>query len=157
MQRYMQQIDLFTGEVLEHGCMVYVPQRPKFTEAFVMAFQDGLVKLATDRTMTGEQWRVLAYLMGRLDFENYIHIPQTSICAALGMRAPHVSRAIAALVKRGVLIRGPKVGQVGTLRLSPETGWRGRVKSFQEERAKRLGLVHSTKEAIRGKSPRERP
>lgn len=143
-QRRVQQVDVETGEVMQAGVMVYIAQRPKIREGFVMTFQDGLVRLATDRSITGEQWRVLALLMGKLDFENYIHLPQASICEALNMKAPNVSRAIAELVKKGVLVRGPKVGRVGTLRLSPGLGWKGRVRSLQEERKRRLALVHTT-------------
>lgn len=157
MQRYVQQIDVQTGEVLEAGCMVYVPQRPKITEGWVMTFQDGLVRLAQDRSITGEQWRVLAFLMGKLDFENYIHVPQTAVCEALDLKAPHVSRAITELVRKGVLVRGPKVGQVGTLRLSPGLGWKGRVRNLQAERSRRLALVHSAKPSIGAKGSQKRP
>lgn len=156
MQRYVQQIDVQTGEVLPAGVMVYVPQRPKIAEGWVMTFQDGLVRLAQDRSITGEQWRVLAFLMGKLDFENYIHVPQTAVGEALGLKAPNVSRAVAELVRKGVLVRGPKVGQVGTLRLSPGLGWKGRVRNLQEEQKKRLALVHSSKPSIGGKSPHKR-
>ena len=121
-----------------------------------MTFQDGLVRLATDKSITGEQWRVLAFLMGRLDFENYIHLPQQTVCDALEMKAPNVSRAIAELVKKGVLTRGPKVGRVNTLRLSPGLGWKGRVRSLQEERKRRLALVHTSTPSIGGKGPHRR-
>jgi len=106
-----------------------------------MTFQDGLLKLATDKSVTGEQWRVLAYLMGRLDFENYIHLPQQELCDKLGMQPSNVSRAIAGLTTKGVIVKGPRVGRVGTLRLNPGLGWKGRVRSLQEARKRRLSVV----------------
>lgn len=139
----VQQIDAHTGELLEGGSLVYIPQRARIKEGWVMTFQDGLVKLAQDRSLTQQQWRVLAFLMGKLDFENFIHLPQTAIAEALEMHKTHVSTAISELVKKHILVRGPKVGRVGTLRLSSTLGWKGRVRSLQEERRKRLALVSS--------------
>jgi hypothetical protein len=37
-----------------------------------MTFPDGLINLAKDREISARAWRVLALLMGKLDFENYI-------------------------------------------------------------------------------------
>src|SRR6476660_6522039 len=138
MQRNVRQVDVETGEVLEAGVMVYVQQRPKIREGWMMTFQDGLVRLAQDRSITGEQWRVLAYLMGRLDFENFIYVPQAEVARALAMQPSHVSRAIAALTSKRVLVRGPMVGRVGTMRLSHGLGWKGRVRSLQAEQRRHL-------------------
>ena len=121
-----------------------------------MAFQEGLAKLAQDREVTGEQWRVLAYLMGRLDFENYINVPRGKIAEALAMKPSNLSRAIAGLVKKGVIIQGPKVGSSTTLRLSPGLGWKGRVRTLQEERKRRLALVHTAPQSPGGRSDHKR-
>jgi DNA-binding transcriptional ArsR family regulator len=143
MQRTVRQIDVETGEVLEAGVMVYMPQRPKISEGWVMTFQDAFIRLASDRTLKGEQLRVLMYLIGKLDFENWIHVPQVEIADVLGMRASHVSRTIAALTSKGLLTKGPKLGRVGTLRLSLNVGWKGRVRSLQAERKHGLTIVKS--------------
>ena len=130
-----------TGELLGAGVMVYMPQRPKIAEGWVMSFQDAFIKLAADRTIKGEQLRVLLYLIGKLDFENWVHVPQAEIADVLGMTAPQVSRSIAALTAKGLLTRGPKLGRVGTLRLSLNVGWKGRVRSLQAERKRHLSVV----------------
>lgn len=143
VQRVVRQVDTRTGEVLADGLLVYCPVRPKVKEAFVMTFQDALKALAKDRTMTGEQWRVLSFLMSRLDFENYIYAPQTEVAKELGMKKPNVSRAVTALIQRGIIHRGPKVGSAQTMRLDPYLGWRGRVRSLEKARAARLKLVSS--------------
>ena len=106
-----------------------------------MSFQDAFIKLAADRTIKGEQLRVLLYLIGKLDFENWVHVPQAEIADVLGMTAPQVSRSIAALTAKGLLTRGPKLGRVGTLRLSLNVGWKGRVRSLQAERKRHLSVV----------------
>jgi DNA-binding MarR family transcriptional regulator len=140
-QRHVGQFDMATGELLPEGKLVYIVDRGPKIRGFVMTFQDGLIKLARDKSLTQHQWRVLAYLMGRLDFENYIHLPQVEVATALEMAAPHVSAAIRELLQKGILIRGPKVGRVATLRLSDNLGWKGRVRSLQEERKRRLTLI----------------
>jgi DNA-binding MarR family transcriptional regulator len=141
MQRTVRQIDAETGELLEAGVMVYMPQRPKIAEGWVMTFQDAFVRLAADKTIKQEQMRVLLYLIGRLDFENWIHVPQVEISEKLDIAAPNVSRAIAALTAKGLLSRGPKLGRVATLRLSLNVGWKGRVRSLQDARKRHLSVV----------------
>lgn len=143
MRRMLRQVDLQTGEVLGEGALVFCPVRPKVKEAFVMTFQEALKALSKDRTITGSQWRVLSYLMSRLDFENFIYAPQAEVARELGMHKPHVSRAIASLIARGIIHRGPKVGAAQTMRLDPYLGWRGRVRSMEKARAARLQLVVS--------------
>ena len=120
-----------------------------------MVFQEGLLRLTADGTMTLRQSRVLFYLMGRLTFENYIHVPQSEIAKHTGIARPHVSEAVSALVKKGILIRGPKVGVVTTLRLSDTFGWKGRVRSLQDERQRRLTIaVNNDARISHAKGPR---
>lgn len=90
-----------------------------------MAFyQDSLRWLATEN-LPNEQYRVLLYLLGKLDFENYIRIPQKDVAEALGMKRPAVTRAIGGLLKRDVLAR-IKIGTANTYRLNPYVGYKGK-------------------------------
>ena len=149
-QRRVQQIDVETGEVLEGGTLVLLPQRPRIREGWLMTFQDALKVVAADRELTATQLRVLLYSMGRLDFENYIHLSQAEIARELGVKPPNVSAAVAALVRKKILTKGPRVGRVSTLRLSPDFGWKGRYSSLLAERKRSLKLV------VGGKSAQER-
>jgi len=72
--------------------------------------------------------RVLCYLLARLDFDNWIHVEQRQIAEALRMKQSNVSRAISALVDRGILHRGPRDARIATYRLDPCFGWRGTAK-----------------------------
>lgn len=139
MQRRVRQVDISTGEVLEGG-LVFVPARAKIRGWF-MTFQAPLEALAKDASLTQRQWRVLTFMMSRLDFENFIHLSQSGIAEALNIKRPNVSAAVAALVKRGIVLKGPKVGQVSTYRLSNNLGWKGRVRNLETERKRRLSLV----------------
>lgn len=157
MQRRVQQIDVETGEVLEGGTLVYLPIRARIKEGWVMVFQEVLGRLAEDRELTMTQLRVLLFLVSRLDFENYIHISQADVARGLGLAPSHVSPAVSVLVKKGVLMRGPKVGRVYTLKLSPNLGWKGRVKNLQEARREKLRLLPGGLDPIPSDPPGRRP
>ena len=131
--KIIKQIDLATGELLD-GCVVYVPYRPKMRGGWFMAFQEAFLEMAKDREITGEVGRVLYYFFGKLDFENYIHLPQTEIAEALGMQKSHVSRAVKLLCDKRIIIKGPKTGRIITYRLNPYFGWKGNVRSMSAAR-----------------------
>ena len=141
MQRRLGTIDLDTGEVLEEGVPVWIGRKPKITERWFMALQEGIEQLAKDCELTGEHYRVLLYLMSRLDFQNYIQVPQNDIAEALGMRKQNVSRAVKLLEQKNIILRGSKVGRSNTFRLSSNLGWKGNVKSLREAQKKSLEVV----------------
>jgi DNA-binding MarR family transcriptional regulator len=142
-QQPLVQIDPTTGEQLEFTLVAMPAPRARIKEGWFMIFQDGLTKLAADGTLTARQLRVLMFLMSKLSFENYIHVPNVDIAKGTGIAKTHVSDAVSVLKDKGILLAGPKVGRVVTLRLSDTFGWKGRVRSLQEERKKRMRLVHS--------------
>ncbi len=139
MIRQFEQVDVQTGEVLE-GTFVYVPNRQR-VKGWFMAFQDPFEALVTSQNLNHTQLRVLLYMMSKLDFENYVHVPQVTIAKALKVAPPNVSAAVAALLDKGIVLAGPKVMRARTFRLSPDLGWKGRVKNLEAERKRRLKLV----------------
>ena len=88
--------------------------------------------LAKDRELWGLTRAVLDYLCGRLDFENFIHVPQQEIADYLGAHRPDVTASITKLVKKGILIKGPSVGRSSSYRLNPSYGWKGDNKKAKE-------------------------
>jgi len=84
--------------------------------------------IAADRELTLEPKNVLLYLFSRLDFDNFIQVPQFEIAEALKMDKAKVSKAIKILVEKGILIRGPKVGHSYAFRLNPNYGYKGNPK-----------------------------
>lgn len=150
--RHVEQIDAETGQVLQ-GCMVYIPYRPKHTEGFFMAFQDGLMEIAKDDELTGADFRVLLHLFGQLSFENYLHISQKDIAEALRMQKQHVSRAMRLLIAKGIVLDGPKIGRMKTYRLSPNLGWKGRVTSLEQYRRNQLHVIPGGKDPAATENP----
>jgi predicted transcriptional regulator len=127
--------------------------RRKFIKGgFFMAIQDGFVWLATLK-LEGRTKDVLFYVMGRLDFENYINLSQKDIAEALGMQKSHVSTAMKELEEHGIIHKGAKTGQSWTYRLDPNLGYKGRAKNlkkYQETidraRAKGFDLIEGKKD-----------
>ena len=126
--KYIEQVDQKTGEVLQ-GCMVWIPERPKLTERWFMAFQDAFEELAKDREITNEPRRVLDYMFSKLDFENFIQLSQKEIIEILGINKSNVSKAIKLLTRKQIVLEGPKVGRSRCYRLNPNYGWKGRLKT----------------------------
>lgn len=118
-----------------------------------MAFQDGLVEIAKDDELTLQPKNVLFYLLGQLDFENYLHVSQRDIADALGMQKQHVSRAMRLLIAKGIVLDGPKVGRMKTYRLSPNLGWKGRVTNLEKYRRDQLRVISGGKDKVVTETP----
>jgi len=144
MKKHIEQVDVETGEIL--GRMVWVPYKPRLTERWFMAFQDTFIEIAKDPDMTGETMKVLMYLFGKLDFENFIQQSQQDIAKALGMQKQNISRAIRMLVSKQIIFEGPRVGRSKCFRLNPNYGWKGKVKTLQEARREQLTVIQGGKE-----------
>ena len=54
--------------------MVWIPERPKLTERWFMAFQDAFEELAKDREITNEPRRVLDYMFSKLGLRKFYTI-----------------------------------------------------------------------------------
>lgn len=143
-------VDLDTGEVFQ-GVPVWVgPKiRSPYGRRFYMSSQDALEALAKDPDMTGQAYRVFLYLCSRLDFENFIQVPQTEIAEELDIGRNRVSEAVALLERKHILLRGPKVGRASVFRLNPDFGWKGKVSNLNAARAERLKLVKANDQAGR--------
>ena len=98
---------------------------------WVATFQDGLAWMAKQEDMTGEQWRVFAYLVSRLDFDNYLKVSQKDIAEELRMQKSHVSRAMKGLAELDIISVGPMAGRSKTYRLNPRIAHRG-AKNYQQ-------------------------
>lgn len=137
-----QRVDLLdpkTGEV-QQGFIVWVPDHPKI-QGFFMGFQEAFIALAQDRELTLEPNRVFHYLLGKLDFDNFIHIKQKEIGEALGLDKSNVSKALALLKRKGIILIAPYKG-VRCYKLNHFYGWKGSVTTLNKQERK-LKLVKS--------------
>ncbi len=131
-------VDTSTGEVLNlrerPGMFVYVPDKPRWGEGWFMAIQEAFVALAKDKSLSGRPMRVLTYMMGRLDWDNYITLSQVEIAGELDLHRQHVHAAIKLLVERGIIQEGPKNGRSHSYRLNSTYGWKGKTINLRERR-----------------------
>jgi hypothetical protein len=141
-KRRIGSVDLKTGELLD-GVNVWVGRKivSPYGSQWMQVNQEALAEIAADKDLGAEAWRVFAYLNSRLDFENLIVVQQTEIAAALTMKRPSVNRAVKLLADKQIILRGPKIGNVGSYRLNPHYGWKGKVQNLTKARQTRLQAV----------------
>ena len=113
------------GEDNEVKAYLTKPKKNRLGANWVAVFQTALEWLATEN-LQNQEYRVLMYLMSKLDFENYLRITQSSIAEELKMKQPAVSRAIRGLLQHDIIITGPHVGTAKTYRLNPRMAHKGR-------------------------------
>lgn len=113
-----------SGEIHGEVVLVAVPKRQNGFKGWVAMSQEAVEAIATN-IKDSEDLRVFLMLVAKLDFDNYIQVPQVDIAKALGMKRSNVSRAIKNLVERQILLKGPKAGRSWTYRLNPAYGWKG--------------------------------
>lgn len=124
------ELDPSTGEIKRQ--YIITPLKPKtgLKGGFFLAIQEGFEHISK-LDLTGEQYKVLTYIMSQLDFENYICLTQKSVCEALGMKKSNVSRSFKKLVAEGIIHEGPKIAQAKTYRLDPNFGFKGKSKNIK--------------------------
>jgi predicted transcriptional regulator len=99
---------------------------------WMMTFQDSLIEIAKDKDFTSPAKTILFFLMGSLDFENYIHLRQADIVKELEMQKSHVSTAMKLLVNKGIILK-VKEGRTAGYKLNPHYGWKGQISNRNKE------------------------
>ena len=125
----VKMVDMDTGELLDDGITIHVPRRQRIS-GFFMANQNGLAELAR-KGLKAEAYRVLLFLMGRMDYENAVPIYQKEIAEALHMKKQNVSRAIQSLRAARVFEREAQ----HMVYLASELGWKGKVQNLHKHNA----------------------
>lgn len=128
-RRRLGAIDLDSGELVNDARIYDAQKKVGFQLLYGWNYcfmaQNGMLKIAADKDLTGQQLRVFLYVTAKMDFENFLRVRQEDIAQELDMQKADVSRAMKALEKKGVLQRGPKVAQSYTWRMNPNYGYKG--------------------------------
>ncbi len=125
-KRKMAQVDCNTGEIQE-GVIVLCPTKRKLKGDFVLLDLQGMGALAMDRDITLVDWRVLAILIKRLEYQNWLIITQQEVADELGMKQQMVARSLKKLTDKAIIVKGKKQGRVNSYRLNAFYGWRGEI------------------------------
>lgn len=143
MKRRLHQIDPETGEILD-GYMAWImPKKPNGFGQDWHAMANQAWDLIATSDLDGQDFKVLATLMARLDFENLIQVPQVEIAEKLNMKRQNVNRSVKRLIEMEILLEGPRIGRSRSFRLNPNFGWKGSAKNHHEalkERMEQAGL-----------------
>ena len=126
-------VDKYTGE--EFGFPVIVGRKSDpYGKGWVMNSQEAMIILAKDKEIKGETHRVLWFIGGILDFENWVQLSVTEIGKELDLKQQAVSRAMKVLETKEIILRGPKVGRSYAFMLNPDFGWKGKVVNLENYR-----------------------
>ena len=133
-----------TGEEIT-GTPIYVKGKARWSNRkdWFVGFQEAFSALAKDKELTGETIRVWLHFLGFLGFENFIVVSQKDVAKELDLKASNVSRAIKILIKKKMLVTGPRVGRTYSYRLNMKQVWKGSAKAYNEN-AKRAEKVSSS-------------
>jgi hypothetical protein len=124
-------MDLKTGDY--EPAITWVRQKWK-GESFFMGFQEAFAELAKKR-LGSEAKDVFLLILGQVDYNNQVTMPQVEMARQLGMKRQNVSRAVAVLIKEEVLIvEEPQLGRNRRLRLNDRYGWKGKLKNLRTQR-----------------------
>jgi hypothetical protein len=122
--RVLDIMDPETGEI--PGRMPFLSKKKaNLYGEYVMTRQEGFLRLAKDKDLTGSDLRVLHVYLGKLDFENFIRISQQEVADYLDMKKSNVSVSTRKLINKKIILEGPRVGRSSTFRINPFYGWKG--------------------------------
>ena len=134
----VQVISAETGEIKE-GYFVYISYpKPKIrNKRWMMIFQDSLIKIAKDKEFTSSAKTVLFFLMGNLEFENYMLLRQVDIARELELDKSDVSKAMKFLINKEIVLK-VKEGATTAYKLNSDYGWKGKVSNMEIEKERVL-------------------
>lgn len=144
-------IDEETGELQAYIPYCFPKKKKLIGGYFMLVFQDFLTNLAKAR-LTGTEHSVLCYLMGELDFENYLVVKQTHVAKELGIARPDVSKAMKKLMELDIIRQGPRSGMIKSYQLNPYFAFKGKnqkniiIDFDAKKKAKEKTKVADTKE-----------
>lgn len=104
------------------GC--FPLKKKNLGNGWVAVYQKVITQVAKEK-LTGEQCSVFLYLLGKVDFENYLTVSQNEISEELGIHRVNVNKAIKKLKDLNLIIEGPRAGLHKTYRLNPYVAHKG--------------------------------
>lgn len=119
-KRYIMITDEETGKI--KGC--FPLKKKNLGNGWIAVYQEVITQVAKEK-LTGEQSSVFLYLLGKVDFENFLTINQGEVAKDLEMQQSHVSRAIKKLKELNIIVEGPRAGLNKTYRLNPYIAHKG--------------------------------
>ncbi len=117
---------LIENNLIQNGVLVRnYPRQPRYMEPFQTTSDFTHQYLALESGISATAYRVFHYLCYVLEYGNWVDISTVWVAEKLNLERSQVSKALATLEKKGLLIRGEKMGRHYKWRLNPEATWKG--------------------------------
>lgn len=131
---------------------LFAPNKKRLAKelgGWFITWQETNMLLAQNKTLTLTDYRVIAVLQSKLDFDNWIRLSQSEIGRAIDVAQPHVSASMRRLVALNVILTGPATRGVRTYRLNPDLAFKGTMRNAvqQKRQAPKLTVVQGGKDS----------
>lgn len=98
-------------------------------QGWVAINQETSQKIATNQELKKNDYRVLLYLLGSVEYENWLTLSQAKIANALEMKRSNVNASLKKLQEQGIIEKHGRANY----RLSPQYGYKGKAKNLKKE------------------------
>lgn len=125
------------------------PRRSKWKEGFFMGIQSGFQTL-TKMNLSSTQYKIIIFIMSKMDFENKYRGTQKKIAEFIGVSASNLSPEVKKLCSRGLLIKGDD-DNGKFLRLNACIAYKGRRDNsgeFEDLIAEDMNLIPELEEVV---------
>lgn len=133
-----------TGEVKGR----FVLPKKSLGMGWVGMYQAAAINLAKMK-LSKDEYRVLLYLFGKLDYQNHLAVSQREMAEELGIHRQNIYKAMRGLVEANIIVPGDKVGLNNTYRLNADLAHKGaNVKETRQDYTK-LRKAHAVSQKIK--------
>ncbi len=105
-----------------------IPRIPDYTQVF----QEALKRIVAGEGMTLITYRVFCYLLGTMQFENFIGINIKTMAEDLNVSEPSIKRAMKQLKELNIVIsiKDTMDRRLNCYMLNPKAAWKGKAKNY---------------------------
>lgn len=132
LKRSIGHIDLNTGEILPNVTLYAITPKKRngFRNGWLSMATNEWIRLAAEGAPLGRDgFRVFAYVMGVVDYENKLSFSKADAARALGMETSNFTRAFKRIEKYGVVREVGIDGQRKLYLVNPEIAWKGSARN----------------------------
>jgi DNA-binding MarR family transcriptional regulator len=103
----------------------YLTKMPHFR-----IFNEGLMNVILDEDLTGQDFKVLFFVLGNMEYENFFQMSQASVAEKLGVQQPHIAKAMKKLIAKDWIRVVGNIGRQNIYRVSPYLALKSRAKNL---------------------------
>lgn len=96
----------------------------------VRVFLEGLVNVAVDKDLTGEDFRVLLVCLSEMEFENFLNKTQSELAEILGIKQQAIARSLKKLMTKGYIKIVGHRGRQNIYQINPNVAFKSRAKNL---------------------------